>query len=109
MGIIHPRQGDESIKKLVDALGILGLKLLRLSYDTDYLAASADVDEVRKVFNSLWEEEVTRAHDVFVAGKYRRRPRKSSIFRSANRRFSDAEMLYLAAESVKRLSISKDN
>ena len=104
-----PVESEEKRGQVVDALGILGLKLLRLSYDTDYLAASADVDEVRKVFNSLWEEEVTRAHDVFVAGKYRRRPRKSSIFRSANRRFSDAEMLYLAAESVKRLSISKDN
>lgn len=104
----YPVESDETVGRHRDALGTLGFKFLRLSYDTDYLAASASTEEVRKIFNSLWEEEVTRAQDVFAAGKQRRRPRKSSIFRIANRRQSDTEMLYLAAESVKRLSVSKE-
>lgn len=38
----------------------------------------------------------------------KRKPRKSSMLRSANRRLSDTELLYLAAESMKRLFIAKD-
>ena len=74
-------------------MGVLGLKLLlRLSYAIDYLHLSADVDKVCQMFISLWEEEVMRAQDVFAAGKQKRRLRKSSIFRIANRRLSDTEM-----------------
>ena len=82
-------------------MGLLGLKLLlRLSYATDYLHLSADVDKVYQIFNPLWEEEVTRAQDVVAAGKQKRRPRKSSIFHSANRRFSDTEMLHRSCKTA---------
>ena len=81
-------------------MGLLGLKLLlRLSYATDYLHLSADVDKVYQIFNPLWEEEVTRAQDVSAAGK-QRRPMKSSIFRSANRRLSHTEMLHVYAKQL---------
>jgi hypothetical protein len=47
-------------ERLRDSLGVLGLKLMRLSYDNDHVPASTGLDEVRKTFNSLLQEEVTR-------------------------------------------------
>eukprot|EP01083_Nonionella_stella_P110665 324012_1 len=72
----------------------------------DCVPASADVNEIRGVIGSLIEEEVTRAQYAFASGSSKRKPRKSSILRASNRRLSDTEMLYVAAESVRRLSIA---
>ena len=84
------------------------MKLLRVGYDTNYIPETAGVDEIRKVFNFLVEEEVTRAQYAFASGTSKRKPRKSSMLRDANRRLSDTELLYLAAESMKRLSMAED-
>ena len=102
---LFPVESQKSKDYIHDAVGVLGLKLMRLSYDADYVAASTPSGEVQKIFDELKEEELERAHQVLVAGKKRMQPRKSSILRAANRRLSDTEMLYLAAESVRRLSI----
>ena len=91
---------------LCDSIGILSLKMMRLAYDTDYVHASAGINEIRQVFDSLIEEEVTRAQYVFASGTSKRQPRKSSILRASDRRLSDTQMLYMAAESLKRLSIA---
>ena len=99
-----PVESEASKTRLRDALGVLGFKLMHLSYDTDYVPASATDHDLRKIFKSLWEEEVARAQDVFAAGRRRRQPRKSSIWRTTNRRLSGTEMFYLAAE--KRLSVA---
>ena len=80
--------------------------MMRLAYDTDYVHASAGINEIRQVFDSLIEEEVTRAQYVFASGTSKRQPRKSSILRASDRRLSDTQMLYVAAESLKRLSIA---
>ena len=95
-------ESQKSKDYIHDAVGVLGLKLMRLSYDTDYVAASTPSGEVQKIFDELKEEELERAHQVLVAGKKRMQPRKSTILRAANRRLSDTEMLYLDAESVRR-------
>ena len=103
----YPGNEDPAIKsRVMDSSGILGLKLMRLSYDDDCVPASADVNEIRGVIGSLIEEEVTRAQYAFASGSSKRKPRKSSILRASNRRLSDTEMLYVAAESVRRLSIA---
>jgi len=96
---------------LCDSIGVLSLKLMRLSYDDDYIteSASLELEEVRKVFDYLVEDEVTRAQYVFASGTNKRQPRKSSMLRATNRRLSDTEMLFLAAESMKRLSIAELN
>lgn len=93
---------------LCDSIGVLSLKLMRLAYDDDYITESASLEEVRKVFDHLIEDEVTRAQYVFASGTNKRQPRKSSMLRAANRRLSDTEMLFLAAESMKRLSITEN-
>ena len=103
-----PCETEEKIGRLRDANGILGLKFLQLSYDTDYLSASAGIDDIRKKFDSLIEEEVTRGQDLFASFRRKKQPRKSSMLRASNRRLSDTEMLFLAAESVRRLSIAED-
>ncbi|KAL7536712.1 hypothetical protein ACHAXR_007354 [Thalassiosira sp. AJA248-18] len=112
-----PVEEQASKTRLRDALGVLGFKLLRLSYDTDYFPMFAKEEDIRKKFNSLWRKEVKRARDAFASGKRRRQPRKSSLWRTdSSRRLSGTEMLYLTAErrlssvsvgdSMRRLSVS---
>lgn len=115
-----PVESEASKTRLRDALGILGFKLLRVSYDTDYVAASATAEDIRKIFDTLLEEEIKRAQDVFAAGKRKRKPRKSSIWRANTRGVSATEMVYFAAskrlsvasvdigQSLKRLSVASD-
>ena len=59
-GRLFPVHSDMNKERLRDSLGVLGLKLMRLSYDNDHVPASTGLDEVRKTFNSLLQEEVTR-------------------------------------------------
>ena len=60
-----------------------------ICYDANYIPESVGVTEIRKLFNLLIEEEVMCAQYVFAAGKSKRKPRKSSMLRAANRRLSD--------------------
>ena len=61
------------------------------------------------MFDAIRKDEVVRAHQVFVARKKMIQPRTSSILHAVNHRLSlnDTEMLYLAVESMKRLSVSE--
>ena len=90
------------------ALGVVGMKFMRLSYDTDHVTALTGAGEIRNMFDVLWKEEVKRAHDVFVSRQKKMRARRSLVLHASGRRLSDTEMLYLAAESVKRLSSYED-
>ena len=90
---------------LWDAFGILGWKLLRLAYDTDYASASLSADEIRSIMFNLLEEEVSLAQSMFESRKARRQPRKSSMLRASNRRISDTEMVHLMAQHVRRSTI----
>jgi hypothetical protein len=89
-----------------DALGIIGLNLMRLAYDTDYIPNSAGADEIRRLFDSLLGEEVDKSQQLFASRGRKLQSRKSSMLRAMNRRISDTEMLYAAYESMRRLSIS---
>ncbi|KAL9186324.1 hypothetical protein ACHAXT_005562 [Thalassiosira profunda] len=106
-GDLFPVENEESVPLLRDAVGVLGLKYLRLSYDTEYVPASTGVDEIRRLFDSLWREEVALAREAFASRKRKMRPRKSSLLRTANRRVSDTGFLF-AADSVRNLSIREE-
>lgn len=103
--LFFPVEGEENTKYLIDSMGILGLKLMHLSYDTHHLPTGANEQDIRTMFTSLVEEEVTEtAYKRFAVQKRRMQPRKSSMLRATNRRLSDASMM-MAAESVKSSSV----
>jgi hypothetical protein len=89
-----------------DSIGILGLKLMRLGFDTNYVPGSTGEAEIRAQFDSLRGAEVNAAQQVFASMKRKMQPRKMSILRAMNRRISDTEFLFAANESMRRLSIS---
>lgn len=102
-----PVDSEEDKGLVKDALGLLGMKFLRLAFhDGEGVNASTALDDVRKAFDSLRGEELTRAKEVFASGKGKMKPRKSSVLRSASKRLSSTDLIYLAAESVRRLSVS---
>ncbi len=98
-----PCEGAGDKQYVKDAMGVLGLKLLRLSYDTDYFPTGATTEQVKKMFLSLVEEEVTETARKRHLNRRRRQPRKSSILRATNRRVSDAMLNFSAADEVARL------
>ena len=67
------------------------------------------MEDVRKMFDSLRGEEMKRAHDVFNSKKKMMKPRKSSIIRSSSKRLSSSEVLFMASESLKRMSFSEED
>lgn len=99
-----PCETEYERKYVQNAMGVLGLKLLRLSYDTDYFPEGATTEQVKKMFLSLVEEEVTETAHERYKQRSRRQPRKSSMLRAANRRVSDAMLNFIAADEVARLS-----
>ncbi len=108
--IIHchdffPVESSVDKEYLWDALGILGWRLMRLAYDTDYVPVSSGMVEIRSTMFNLLEEEVSLAQSVFDSRKVRRQPRKSSMLRASNRRVSDTEMVYFMAQHVRRSTI----
>lgn len=83
-------------------MGVLGLKFMRLSYDSEYVAASTSLQELKLLFKNMIEEELIRAKSNFNSRKAKMQPRKSSILRASNRRVSDASMYMLSADSLAR-------
>jgi thiamine kinase-like enzyme len=103
--LIHfPCETEHDRKYVKDAMGVLGLKLFRLAYDTDYFPEGATADQVKEMFLSLVEEEVTETAQERLLHKRRKQPRKSSMLRATNRRVSDALLNFAAADEVARLS-----
>ena len=75
---------EKSREYVRESMGVLGLKLMRLSYDKEYVPEKTTLNELTVLFNMLVDEEVTQA--------YANSPvqRRSSLLRSSNRRISDA-------------------
>ena len=59
------------------------------------------IGEIRELFDSMRLEEVDTARYLFSSGGRKMLKRRSSTLRTANRRISDSEMMYLAEESAK--------
>lgn len=100
---IFPVQNDDDKIMIQEAAGVLGLKFIRFAFGD---ATKATSGEVRAKFMAFYDEEMARVNDLFKSRKQKMRTRKSSLFRAESRRFSDAAMMVLGAESVRRLSIS---
>ena len=91
-GFIGEAPGAENKKSreyIRDAMGVLGLKLMRVCYDTEYVPESTSLAELTLLFNALVDEELTQAY-ALPTPKRRVQPRKSSLLRISNRRVSDA-------------------
>jgi thiamine kinase-like enzyme len=99
-----PCESEHDRKYVKDSMGVLGFKLMRLAYDTDYFPEGATAEQVKRMFLSLVEEEVTETAQERMLHRRKRVPRKSSMLRATNRRVSDAMMNFAAADEVARLS-----
>jgi hypothetical protein len=96
-----PIESVENKRRHRDAIGILGLKFMRLSYDTGFAPEFMGIGEIRELFDSMRLEEVDTARYLFASGGRKMLKRRTSTLRTANRRISDSEMMYLAEESAK--------
>lgn len=100
---IFPSQSDDDKVMIQETAGVLGLKFIHFAFGDTSNATSG---ELRAKFMIFYDEEMARMNDVFKSRKQKMRTRKSSLFRAESRRFSDASMMVLGAESARRLSIS---
>ena len=81
----------EAREYIRDSMGVLGLKLMRLCYDTEYVPEDTSFKDLEVLFNALVDEELTQAYASSTSK--RRVPRKSSLLRLSKRRISDAGMV----------------
>ena len=100
---MFPSQNDDDKVMIQEAAGVLGLKFIHHAFGDTADATSGDV---RAKFMAFYEEEMARMNGLFNSRKRKLLTRKSSLFRAESRRFSDASMMVLGAESVRSLSIS---
>lgn len=91
-GFVGEAPGAENKKArdyIRDSMGVLGLKMMRVCYDTEYVPETTTLNELTIMFNTLVEEELTQAYAISTP-KRKVQPRKSSLLRLSNRRVSDA-------------------
>ena len=98
-------ESEELQNYVHDAMGVMGLKFMRVSYDTEYVAPSTSLQDLKLLFKNMIEEEVIRAKSNFNSRKTRMQPRKSSMLRTSSRRVSDASM-YLSSNLVREFSLN---
>jgi hypothetical protein len=101
-----PIESAENKMRHRDAVGILGLKLMRLAYDTNFVPEFIGMVEIRELFDSIRMDEVNSARMLFASMGRKMPRRKSSTLRTSSRRLSDTEIIYL---SEKRLSTSSED
>ena len=97
-----PIESVENKRQHRDAVGILGLKLMRLSYDTYFVPESIGMVEICELFDSMRMDEVVSARMFFASIGCTMPRRRRSMLHTANHHVSDTEIIYL---SEKRLSI----
>jgi hypothetical protein len=99
-----PIQNQESKEYVQDTMGLLGLKMMRFSLDSNPNSDSLSFDENKLMFEEMLQEEVSNAYKVFAGqrrkSKHKMQPRKSSFLRAANRRISDASMNFASMASL---------
>lgn len=104
-----PVQNEHCREYVRDAMGILGLKLMRLSYDPCFLPKSSNIDQIKIVFGKLLQDEISRADYFRTVKNAAGMPRKSSLLRAADRRLSDAMVNFATADLLRSLSLLYDN
>lgn len=86
---VNEAENEKARDYVRDSMGVLGLKLMRVCYDTEYVPETTTLKELTFMFNTLVDEELTQAYALSTP-KGRVQPRKSSLLRISNRRVSDA-------------------
>jgi len=95
-----PVDNEEMRKNVHDALGVLGLKMMRFSFNAAFGADYKSSETIKTFFKSLYNDEMKRACSLYETSIKRMKPRKSSLLRASNRRFSDARMNFLTDLSL---------
>lgn len=99
-----PVENEDDKKKVWDAIGVTGLKLMKLGFDTDQ---PLSVQNLRTILKSVVQEEVGPLLEIANSRK-QPAPRRRSTLRSYERRVSDAEIHFNSREIGKQLSHEKD-
>ncbi|KAL7449329.1 hypothetical protein ACHAWC_001394, partial [Mediolabrus comicus] len=96
-----PVNSEDDREFIRDTMGALGLKMIRVCYDNNFCTERSSSVEVRRVFMSLLEEEVSRIAQSRSPGmrKTAMQPRRLSSLRASNRRVSDACISSMAFSS----------
>lgn len=81
-------EGDELQGYVRDAMGVLGLKLMKVAYEDT--SETYTLDTLKTIFKNLVDGEVALAETNFSSRQRKMQARKSSMLRSQNRRVSDA-------------------
>ena len=96
--------------RVTDAMGVLGLKLIRFGFDSEYEPDLATTDQLQAHYKTLVKEEVDRAYEINCKSQRRIRSRRSSTLRASGRRYSDAGIhLSLTCEQLASLSTISDD
>ena len=96
--------------QVTDAMGVLGLKLIRFGFDSEYEPDLATTDQLQAHYKTLVKEEVDRAYEISCKSQRRIRSRRSSTLRASGRRYSDAGIhLSLTSEQLACLSTISDD
>ena len=96
--------------RVTDAMGVLGLKLIRFGFDSEYEPDLATTDELQAHYKTLVKGEVDRAYEINCKSQRRIRSRRSSTLRASGRRYSDAGIhLSLTCEQLASLSTISDD
>jgi hypothetical protein len=78
---------QSSVEHVRDSVGYMGFQFMRLAFGN--YATDARLESLRLMFRSTIEEEVAR-----LSPEKPRRDRRSSVFRTSGRRFSDADVVF---------------
>ena len=92
IGEVPGAQNKKAREYVRDSMGLLGLKLMRVCYDKEYVPEDTNLSELTAIINALVDEEVTQTY-AQSNPKRRVQPRKSSLLRKSNRRVSDASIM----------------
>eukprot|EP00804_Cyclotella_cryptica_P027295 CCRYP_014385-RA/>CCRYP_014385-RA protein AED:0.39 eAED:-0.67 QI:0/0/0/1/0/0/2/0/468 len=104
-----PVQNARDREYVRDAMGILGLKLMRFSFDPLYLPKSTNIDQMKVFFRELLEDEVSRADFSLTTTDTEKKPRMSSSLRAADRRLSDAMVNFATTDLQISLSFFNES
>mmetsp|Transcript_28961 Transcript_28961/g.42724 ORF Transcript_28961/g.42724 Transcript_28961/m.42724 type:complete len:289 (-) Transcript_28961:178-1044(-) len=104
-----PIESRDQLGKIIDSMGILGLKCIRFGFDPDYRSDLTTSDELQSHYKSLIKEEVDSAYQIHCQSKRPLRARRSSVLRISGRRFSDADMFFPTWEQFSSVSLGSFN
>ena len=99
----------DDLRKVKDALGIIGLKFLNIGFGTSKEdKEKLSLDDLKKKFNDIIQEEIDRIVPDHVPRPDKKPSRRSSVLRQSGRRVSDAHTWQSMAASLASAGDSND-